>query len=239
MKNLEQRNPKQFWSIIRNLQKDDSITYNNPIVNETWEDYFNKLYQKSSDVEEVITDSTNSISYLNHEEVAIDKIINHSITKSEVRKAIRKLKNGKSAGEDNIINEVLKTGEFCLIYPIVKLLKLILQSEKYPLKWTRNLLVTLHKGGPTDEPNNYRGISVSSCLSKLFSTVLYFRILEVNENFSLISNNQIGFLKEYRTADHVLFIDTVINEIVHRQRKHLFVAFVVFKRHMTKSTENS
>ena len=147
-----------------------------------------------------------------------------------MKKAIKKLKNGKSAGEDNIINEALKTGEFCLVGPITKLLNLILQSEKYPLKWTRNLLVTLHKGGPIDEPDNYRGISISSCLSKLFSTVLYLRILEVNENFSLISNNQVGFLKGYRTADHVPFIDTVINEIVHRQRKQLFVAFVDLKK---------
>ena len=138
-----------------------TTTYNNLIDNESWEDYFNKLYQKSSNVEEVITGSTNSVSYLNHEEVAIDKIINHRITKSEVKKAIKKLKNGKSAGEDNIINDVLKTGEFCLVDSIVKLLNLILQLEKYPLKWTRNLLVTLHKGGPTDEPNNYRGNSIS------------------------------------------------------------------------------
>ena len=148
-------------------------------------------------------------------------MLNHRITKSEVKKAIKKL---------NIINEVLKTGEFCLVDHIVKLLNLILQSEKYPLKWTRNLLVTLHKGGPLDEPDNYRGKSISSCLSKLFSTVLYLRILEVNANFSLISNNQIGFLKGYRTAYHVLFIDTVFNEIVHRQRKRLFVAFVDLKK---------
>ena len=92
LKNLEQRNPKQFWSIIRNLQKDDSITYNNPIDNETWEDYFNKLYQRSSNVEKVITDSTDSVSYLNHEEVAIDKILNHRITKSEMKKAIKNVK---------------------------------------------------------------------------------------------------------------------------------------------------
>ena len=164
-----------------------------------------------------------------HEEVAIDVITNRKITKSEVKKAIKKLKNGKSAGEDNIINEVLKTGEFCLVEPIVKLMNLILESEKYPLKWTRNLLITLHKGGLTDKPDNYRGILISSCLSGLFSTVLYFRILEINENFSLLSNNQIGFLKGYRTADHVLLIDTVINEIVHRQRKRLFVAFLDLK----------
>ena len=168
----------------------------------------------------------------NHEEVGIDVIINRKITRSEARKAIKKLKNGKSAGEDNIINEVLKTGEFCLVEPIVKLMNLILESEKYPLKWTKNLRITLNKGGLTDKPDNYRGISISSRPSKLFSTVLYFRILEVNENFSLLSNNQIGFLKGYRTADHLLLIDTVSNEIVHRQRprKRLFVAFVDLKK---------
>ena len=101
-------------------------------------------------------------------------------------------------------------------------MNLIFESEKYFLKWTRNLLIILHKRGLPDKPDNYRGISISSCLSKLFITVLYFRILEVNENFSLLSNNQIGFLKGFRTADHVLLIDTVINEVVHRHRKVCF-----------------
>ena len=144
-----------------------------------------------------------------------------------LKKQIWKLKNGKSAGEDNILYEVLKTGEFCLVDPLVKLMNLIFESEKYPLKWTRNLLITLHKGGLPDKPDNYRGISISSCLSKLFSTVLYFRILEVNENFSLL-----------RTADHVLLIDTVINEVVHRHRKRLFVAFVDLEKAYDKVNRN-
>ena len=55
---------------------------------------------------------------------------------------------------------------------------------------------------------------------------MYFRILEANDKFSFISNNQIGFLKGHRTADHVLLIDTIIHEIVHNHRKRLFVAFV-------------
>ena len=58
-----------------------------------------------------------------------------------------------------------------------------------------------------NDPDNYRGISISSCLSKLFSSVLYFRILEANDKFSSISNNHIGFLNGHRTADHVLLID--------------------------------
>ena len=104
------------------------------------------------------------------------------------------------------------------------------------MKWTRNLLITLHKGGLPDKPDNYRGISIS--LSKLFSTVLYFRILEVNESFSLLSNNQIGFVKGFRTADHVLLIDTVINEVVHRHRKCLFVAFVDLEKVYVKVNRN-
>ena len=38
-----------------------------------------------------------------------------------------------------------------------------------------------YKGGAKDDNDNYRGISTSSCLSKLYSTVLYLRVLEVNE----------------------------------------------------------
>ena len=239
LKNLEHNNPKQFWSIIKSLQKDNNIVYKNPVDNKTWQDYFNKLYQENSEDTDAFTDtSTNSSTCYNHEDVAIDVIINNKITGSEVKKAIRKLKNGKSAGEDNILDDVLKTGELCLVDPLVKLMNLIFESEKYPLKWTRNLLITLHKGGLPDKPDNYRGISISSCLSKLFSTVLYFRILEVNENFSLLSNNQIGFLKGFRTADHVLLIDTVINEVVHRHRKRLFVAFVDLEKAYDKVNRN-
>ena len=52
---------------------------------------------------DVFTDTpTNPSTFYNHEDVAIDEIINNKITGSEVKKAIRKLKNGKSAGEDNI-----------------------------------------------------------------------------------------------------------------------------------------
>ena len=78
------------------------------------------------------------------------------------------------------------------------------------------MLAVIHKGSAKDDPDNYKGISISSCLSKLCSTVLYLRVLEVNESFSSINDKQIGFLKGYRTSDHILLIDTIIHEIVHK-----------------------
>ena len=171
LRNLEHKNPKQFWAIIKTLQGQNTLNSKNPIDYDIWLNYFRKLYAVDSadqDTETVDNVPTNSESFQNHETDAISLIINKVVTSSEVIKAIKKLKNGKAAGEDTIINEVLKTGEFCLVDPIVKLLNLIIQSEKYPAKWARKLLITLHKGGLTDDPDNYRGISISSCLSKLF-----------------------------------------------------------------------
>ena len=139
--------------------------------------------------------------------IAISKILNKIITFPEVRKAIKKLKTGKSAGEEKILKECLRVLEPCLVLSITKLFNLILDSEKYPSPWCRNLLVTLYKGGGSDDPDNYRGISIGSCLEKLYSTVFYLRILEVNEKFQLITNKQIGFLKGFRTADHLLVLD--------------------------------
>ena len=88
----------------------------------------------------------------------------------------------------------------------------------------------MYKGGGSDDPDNYRGISIGSCLAKLYSTVLYLRILDVNEKFQLINNKQIGFLKGFRTADHLLVLDTIINEVVHKHRQKLFVAFVDLRK---------
>ena len=99
-----------------------------------------------------------------------------------------------------VMNEVLKTAQPYLELPITKLMNLILESEKYRSPWYRNILVTLYTGGGNDDPDNYRGISIRSCLAKLYSSVLYHKILEVNDNVGLINNKQIGFLKGFRTA---------------------------------------
>ena len=94
------------------------------------------------------------------------------------------------------------------------------------------ILVTLYKGGGNDDPDNYRGISIGSCLAKLCSTILYHRILKVNDKVRLINNKQIGLLKGVRTTDHLLVIDTIINEVVHKQKKklYIFVAFIDMKK---------
>ena len=69
LKNIEQNNPKQFWSVIKSIQKYDNVVYKNPINNQTWEEYLNKLHQNNSQDN---GSRNNPGASFNHEEVAID-----------------------------------------------------------------------------------------------------------------------------------------------------------------------
>ena len=50
--------------------------------------------------------------------------------------------------------------------------------------------------------SNYRGIALTSCLGKLFSTLLHVRIENEVEKKKLLPQSKAGFRKNYRMTDH-------------------------------------
>ena len=91
----------------------------------------------------------------------------------EIRKGIKRLKNGKREGSDLILNEFIKAGNSTLTLTIFKLFNKILNSEeKFPKLWNHSLISFIYKTGDPNDCNNYRGISVTSCLGKLFTSLL-------------------------------------------------------------------
>jgi hypothetical protein len=86
--------------------------------------------------------------------------------------ACKNLKNGKSCGMDGILNEMIKYGQHALLPCLEKLFNIILSSGTYPKIWGEGYLITIFKSGSPSDPNNYRGITINSCLSKLFNSIL-------------------------------------------------------------------
>ena len=89
---------------------------------------------------------------------------------------------------------------------------------------------TIHKNENATNPENYRGIAISSCLSKLYSSVLLFHLQEYIEKHNLLSDNQIGFRKGKRTSDHIFILKTLVAKFLRKHRCKLFVAFIDFKK---------
>ena len=55
---------------------------------------------------------------------------------------------------------------------------------------------------------NNRGQTVTSCLGKLFSSILCSRLYNMIEENDLISKPQIAFMKNRRTADNLFVFES-------------------------------
>ena len=111
--------------------------------------------------------------YLNNE---INTSINHPFTFEEVNHAIKRKKT-KNSGVDNIINEYVKYSLEFMIHEIVHLFNIILDTGIVPSKWSIGLICPIYKNkGDIKNPENYRGITPLSCLSKIFSSCINSRL---------------------------------------------------------------
>ena len=105
-----------------------------------------------------------------------------------------------------------------------------LESAIYPTSWKKDILSPLHKSGEKNDPNNFRGIAVSSCLGKLFCKVLQKRLENYCEKNKIINEVQGSGKQGSRTSDHLLIIRFLIDKYVKKQGKKLFACFVDLKK---------
>ena len=81
---------------------------------------------------------------------------------------------------------------------------MILESGIVPDIWCTGIILSIFKNkGDDNNPDNYRGITILSCLGKLFTSVLNNRINSFLEEAGLLAEEQAGFRKGYSTVDHI------------------------------------
>ena len=93
------------------------------------------------------------------------------------------------------------------------------------------MITPIFKSGKKKDPNNYRGICISSCLGKLFCAILNDSILNYTTENDIIHPSQIRFLPGNRTADHIFTLRTLYEKcVLNSNRGKLYVCFVDFKK---------
>ena len=103
-----------------------------------------------------------------------------------------------------------------LLEPIIKLFNLVFETSSFPAIWNESLILLIHKKGCKQDPSNYRGISVTSNLGKLFNKIIHNRLINYIKENNLISENQIGFKEKARTSDHIFTLKSLIEN--HKQK---------------------
>ena len=131
-----------------------------------------------------------------------------------------------------IKKEMIKSALPSISNAVVKIFNILLKSGQIPDSWTEGIIIPIHKQGNNTDPNNYRGITLSSCFRKLFCHILNERISRFLEDKSFICNEQAGFRKNHRTSDQTFILKTIIDKYIHKSSKgnKLYACFIDFRK---------
>ena len=123
---------------------------------------------------------------------------------------------------------MLKNSNKHLLELLQKLFNACLNHGTYP--WNGSLTTPLHKKGDRSNPDNYRAITVGSCLGKLFSSLLLKRLMSFREVACPDLPYQLGFRRGAQCNDHILTLSTIIEKYVVKGKKRLFTCFVDYRK---------
>ena len=166
----------------------------------------------------------------NHGKFENNEVLNRPFSINELRKTISDFKTKKATGYDTINNEFLKLSTDRILNLILDFLNLAISKSLITSNWCLDIISPLHKDGPKDNPDNYRGICVMNSLLKVLCTMMNNRLTEYCENTNLINEGQIGFKKGCRTSDHLLTLKSIVNKYVYDHKQKIYTCFVDSKK---------
>ena len=121
------------------------------------------------------------------------------VTEREVLKIVSCLKN-KSPGHDNIGSKLLKLIINEIVDVLVHIFNLSFSSGIVPPALKLAKVIPIHKKGATDQPGNYRPISLLSIFEKIMEKLMHYRLSKFLSSQNILYKYQYGFRSHYSTS---------------------------------------
>jgi hypothetical protein len=181
-------------------------------INMTATKYYKQLYYDNTHIT------------INNKENTIEE---PSITPKEVEQIATKMKNNKAPGIDNIINEQLKYGGKYLYKFLADFFNKIIKENKIPKKWKLSKIILVFKKGEKHLIKNYRPISLTSNLAKIFAKIINNR-MKIHYKTTQ-PEEQAGFQSGFSTITNL----HIINQLIEKSQEYnmeLHLAFVDYTK---------
>ena len=131
----------------------------------------------------------------------------------EVKRSIKRLRNNRSGGVDEVIAEVLKNGGAWMTNSVYELCRSVFEQEQIPAPWLRAIKVPVKKKGKGDSYQEYRGVTLLSVVGKVFGMIMEARLRWFCEQKGILSDSQFGFREDRACRDPLV----VVNEMFERR----------------------
>ena len=90
---------------------------------------------------------------------------------------------------DNLSSEIITAGKNIILPILVRLFNYILLNGKYPKDWAEGMVTPLYKKGLPLMTDNYRGITITSCLGKVFGIAMNVLRTSALNTYLLMTDN--------------------------------------------------
>ena len=147
------------------------------------------------------------------------------IDMNEVVRAVQLAHTGKACGHDGLPAETLKNGPSRAF--MCQLFNVCFEKGCVPSSWKHGIIAPIPKCATKDPrvPTNYRGITLTSAVYKVFCTILNNRLTRWVEQNELLQDNQNGFRKGRSCVDHLSSLSMIL-ETRKQLKKSTYCAFI-------------
>ena len=230
---MENQNSKDLHRKIKDLchtktggstgclkSKDGNIIMDKDKILERWTEYIGDLYNDNRDEDRRIESNNDG----------------PSIMEEEVSTALKKMKDGKAVGPDNITTEMIKALEGFGITTLTKLINNIYDTGHIPSDLSKSIFIALPKKPNANECKNHRTISLMSHVTKILLRIIMMRIR--NTILPEIAQEQCGFIEGKGTVNALYIIRTIIERALEVQ-KDLHLCFIDYTKAFDKVKHNN
>ena len=149
----------------------------------------------------------------------IDVMEDVEFTEELIRKKVNELNVNKACGPDQIPGSVLKKCEFVLVPILLIFFQISYSSGIVPDKMKEASVVALFKSGDRGQPNNYRPVSLTPIITKIFESIMHDNLIRHIETNSLINKCQHGFRKNHSTCSNLVYFWNDITKFANNKQE--------------------
>ena len=200
---------KKFWSHVKSSKNSsripevisyEGLTANEPLAKANM---FNRYFYKQFSGP---TCYDTNIDFTNDSTFDID------LSDSRIKPLLDNLDINKAQGPDAVSGAVLKNCSKTLAYPLSILFSLSYNTGYIPQEWKLANVVPVHKKDDKNKVTNYRPISLTSLVMKVFERILYDELL--TRTIDKIDTRQHGFLRNRSCNSNLfLFIESIVRSL--------------------------
>ena len=207
--------PKKYYEYVGSKDKyseakislkcDSNVITDDKQCAQKFNDFFTSVFTQGS---------ANMAEYESDDFVQIQSMEEVEINEGLIREEILKLDPNKASGPDEIPARLLISAVDVFVPILTKVLQISFEKSLVPNILKSGNIIPIHKSGDKTQTGNYRPVSLTPIIAKLFERVVKIGLERHINRYSIIADSQHGFQKNRSTSTNMVsFWNQITNNI--------------------------